>query len=149
MARLLKAWLIFYYLWVNQLGATMKASILVPLSLVGGIALGAITVNALQAQAKGPAYFVAEVEMLDEAAMREFGPKVAAVTRAHGGKYLVRSNTVTAIEGTPPKILIIATFDSVEKIQAYRNSPDYKALNDLRDKSSRERSYAAEGLPPN
>ena len=124
----------------------MKTSTIAALSVIGGLGLGGLTVHGLYAQSRAPAYYVAEVEILDEAAMREFGPKVAAVTQAHGGKYIVRSRTATAIEGAPPKIVIIAQFESVEKIVAYRNSPEYKAIDDLRRKSSRERSFAVEGL---
>ena len=68
----------------------MKTSTIAALSVIGGLGLGGLTVHGLHAQSKAPAYYVAEVEMLDEAAMREFGPKVAAVTQAHGGKYIVR-----------------------------------------------------------
>ena len=114
--------------------------------VVGGLSLGGLTVHGLHAQAKAPAYYVAEVEVLDEGAMREFGPKVAAVTQANGGKYVVRGRNITAIEGAAPKIVIIAQFESVVKIQAYRNSPEYKALDDLGRKSSKERAYAVEGL---
>ena len=93
--------------------------------------MGGLTVHGLHAQAKAPAYDVAEVEVLDEGAMREFGPKAAALTQAHGGKYSVRGRNIAAIEGASPKIVVVVQFESIEKIQAYRNSPDYKAIDDL------------------
>jgi uncharacterized protein (DUF1330 family) len=74
------------------------------------------------------------------------GLSLGGVTQANGGKYIVRGRNITAIEGAAPKIVIIAQFESVEKIQSYRNSPEYKALDNLRRKSSKERAYAVEGL---
>jgi uncharacterized protein (DUF1330 family) len=41
----------------------------------------------------------------------------------------------------------IYTFDSLEKMQAWRNSTQYKELTAIRDQSFNFRSLAVEGLP--
>jgi len=41
----------------------------------------------------------------------------------------------------------IYTFESLEKMQAWRDSAPYKELIAIRDQSSNFRSFAVEGLP--
>ena len=52
------------------------------------------------------------------------------------------------IEGEPPKArVVIQQWDSVEKIQAYRDSAAFKDLLPLRNSLAKFRSYAVEGVP--
>ena len=75
-------------------------------------------------------------------------PKAQAAIKAAGGKFLAAGGKTTTIEGEPPKPrIVIQQWDSLEKVQAYRNSAAFKDLLPLRDKMAKFRSYVVEGVP--
>jgi uncharacterized protein (DUF1330 family) len=52
------------------------------------------------------------------------------------------------LEGEPPKTRIaVIAFDSLEKIQAWRNSKEFKETRKIGDKYAKYRSYAIDGVP--
>jgi len=55
---------------------------------------------------------------------------------------------VTAVEGEAPKSrVVLQAWDSVESIQAWRNSPQYKEARKIGDKYAKFRAFAVEGVP--
>src|SRR5262245_4889395 len=126
----------------------MNARFTIALTLVSGIAIGGAAVQGLKAQAKPPAYVIVQLgEIRHASAREELRPKMAAVTQAHGGKYLARGRNVTPLEGKPaPQSVVIIAFENVEKALAYRNSEAYRALTPLRDKYAGDHSWIVEGL---
>jgi uncharacterized protein (DUF1330 family) len=115
------------------------------LALMAGSALGAAAIQGLHAQAKSPAYVITEVEILDEAAFKEFSPKVGKTMEASGGKYLTRGGRIIALEGQPPKRFVLSMFPSVEAAQAWRNSAAWNELTPLRERAVKTRAFIAEG----
>jgi uncharacterized protein (DUF1330 family) len=68
--------------------------------------------------------------------------------KKHGGRFLAAGEKVTAIEGAPPKTRVaLQVWDSMEKIQAWRNSAELKELRKVGDKYAKFRAYTVEGLP--
>ena len=63
-----------------------------------------------------------------------------------GGTFLVRAAKGTSLAGDQPKTITIVQFPSVEDAVAFDSSPQYAALKPIRDKSSKWRSYVAEGI---
>ena len=124
----------------------MKTFYVVGISAIAGIAVGAFGLQALNAQAKPKAYVINESEVLDEAAYKEFLPKVAEANKAVGGTYLARGGRIAAIQGDGPKRITIQVFDSFDQAKDYRNNPAWKALSELQKKAVKTRSYAVEGL---
>jgi uncharacterized protein (DUF1330 family) len=124
----------------------MNTRYTVALSMLAGIAVGAFGLQALHAQAKPKAYVVIETEVLDEAAFKEFLPKVAEANKAAGGSFLARGGRIAAIDGTPPKRATIQMFDSFDQAKDYRNSPAWKAILELQKKATKTRSFVVEGL---
>jgi uncharacterized protein (DUF1330 family) len=124
----------------------MKTLYMVGISAIAGIAIGAFGLQALHAQAKPKAYVVIETEVLDEAAYKEFLPKVAEANKAAGGSFLARGGRVAAIDGAAPKRVTIQVFDSFDQAKDYRNGPAWKALLDLQKKAAKSRSFVVEGL---
>ena len=127
----------------------MKTHTTVTLAMLTGFGLGAIAVQGLHAQAKPPVYQVTEIDILDqEAYLKDYVPKSRAAIQAAGGKLLAAGGKTTAIEGEPPKSrAVIQQWDSLEKIQAYRNSAAFKDLLPLREKLAKFRSFVVEGTP--
>jgi uncharacterized protein (DUF1330 family) len=129
------------------MGKHMQTKLAVGIALACGIAIGAAGLDTLRAQTKTPpGYVVTEVEILDQALFKEFAAKTGATIDAHGGKRLVRGGAVTPLDGPPPKRVIINVFESVAKAKAWRDSPEWKAIEPLRAKSTKSRDYIVEGI---
>jgi uncharacterized protein (DUF1330 family) len=127
----------------------MKNQYKVTLAMLVGVGIGAVAVQGLHAQAKPPVYQVVEIEVMNQDAyMKDYVPKAQAAIKAAGGKFLAAGGKTTTIEGEPPKSrVVIQQWDSLEKVQAYRNSAAFKELLPTRDKLAKFRSFVVEGLP--
>jgi uncharacterized protein (DUF1330 family) len=127
----------------------MKTHHTIALAMLTGFGLGAVAIQGLHAQAKPPVYQVVEIDVLNpEAYAKDYIPKAQAAIKAAGGKFLAAGGKTTAIEGEPPKSrVVIQQWDSLEKVQAYRNSAAFKDLLPLRDKLAKFRSFVVEGTP--
>jgi uncharacterized protein (DUF1330 family) len=80
--------------------------------------------------------------------------KAQALIKSHGGKFLAIGGTaganakqITAFDGQAPKRAVVQVWDSMEKLQAWRNDPEYKKLREVGDKYAKFRSFAIEGTP--
>ncbi len=130
----------------------MKTHLTVSLAVAAGFGLGAITVHGLHAQAKPPVYYVAEIDVTNpDAYAKEYVPKAQALIKSAGGKFLAIGGVaggakVTAFDGEAPKRAIVQVWDSMEKIQAWRNNPEYKEARKIGEKYAKFRSYAVEGM---
>jgi uncharacterized protein (DUF1330 family) len=124
----------------------MKSTYKVTLAALTGAAFSAAATYGLLAQGKPLAYAITEVEIIDQAAFNEFSPKVPATMQPFGGKYLVRGGKVTPLEGDAPKRVVVSVFDSVEKVQAWRESAAWKELTPIRSKAAKTRAYIVEGV---
>ncbi len=128
----------------------MKTYQKVTLALLAGFGLGAVAVQGLHAQAKPPVYYIAEIEMTNpEAYMKEYVPMAQAVIKAASGKFLATGGKVTVFDGEPPKArVVVQVWDSVEKIQAWRDSAAFKDARKVGEKYAKFRAYAVEGVAP-
>ena len=127
----------------------MKTKYTVALAVIAGFGLGAVAVEGLHAQAKPPVYYIAEIDVTNvDAYTKEYAPKAQGLIKKHGGRLLAAGQKVTAIEGQPPKTRVaVQVWDSVEKIQAWRNSKEFKDARKIGDKYAKFRAFAVEGLP--
>jgi len=129
----------------------MRAVHIVGLSALAGVALGAIAIQGLHAQAKPPVYAIVVIDEItdpatDAANAARTNEAAAAAFRDTGGRYVARTTKITGMDGSPPKRVIIARFDSAEKAQAWYNSPEQKKVNDIRMKSTKSRMFIVEGM---
>jgi uncharacterized protein (DUF1330 family) len=125
--------------------------IAIAIALVAGTALGAAAVQGLHAQAKPPAYVVAEIDVSNQDGfVKEYVPlAVKALGQAAGYKPMARGGKIVAIEGAPPKSRIaINTFANLDAAVAAYNSPAYKEARKIGNKYGTFRLYAVEGLAP-
>ena len=127
----------------------MKTRYAVVLAVAAGFGLGAVAVQGLHAQAKPPIYNVTEVDVTNlDAYTKEYVPKVQGLIKASGGRILAAGQKVTVLDGEPPKPRVaISVWDSMEKLQAYRNSAEFKESRKIGEKYAKFRSLAIEGLP--
>ena len=131
----------------------MKTRCTVALALLVGVVIGAVTVKGLHAQIK-PIYLVTEIDVTNpDAYGTEYVPKVQASIKAAGGRILALGGAggagakfVTQVEGQPPKRVVIQVWDSLQKMQAWRSSDDYREARKIGDQYAKFRSYAVDGL---
>jgi uncharacterized protein (DUF1330 family) len=77
--------------------------------------------------AKG--YLYAEFEVTDAAEFEQYRVRVAAVSAAFGGRYLVRRAEPVVLDGKwSPKRLVIIEFASPEQVRAFYDSQEYQAI---------------------
>jgi len=93
------------------------------------------------------AYVIGEVDVMDPAAYEDYRKQVGAVLAKYGGRFLARGGRVEALEGGwSPKRLVLLEFASMEQALKWYRSPDYAPLIKLRQKASRGKLVALEGL---
>ena len=131
----------------------MRSNYKVAVAVTAGVAIGALAVQGLHAQAKPPVYFVAEIDVTNpDAYAKEYAPKAQAIIRAAGGRFLAiggsaaTTGTVTAFDGDAPKRVVVQVWDSMEKIRAWRANPEYVELRKVGEKYAKFRSFAVDGL---
>ncbi len=125
----------------------MRTRYTVTLAMLAGVAIGAVAVQVLHAQAKPKAYLVAETELLDSAAATAlYGPLIRpAIDAAGGHRFNTAGGKIVGFVGEPPKRIAISQWDSLEKAQAFVSSDAFKNLAPQRDKAFKTiRQYAVE-----
>jgi uncharacterized protein (DUF1330 family) len=128
----------------------MKTKYTVALAMAASFALGALAVQGLHAQAKPPGYVVVEVAVTDkDGYAKEFIPPAAKAIEEGGGKYVVRGGKTISFQGTPPASrIVVLQFESMDKAQAWWDSPGRKNSQSIGDKYGAFRIFAVEGATP-
>jgi uncharacterized protein (DUF1330 family) len=125
----------------------MGQRIALGLAMLAGAVFGAVAVDGLKAQDKAPgAYAVIDIsEISNPDLFKTLLSKAEAPVTAFGGKFVVRTEKITAIDGTPPKRFVVIGFDSMEKAKAWSASPAQKEIDDMRLKSAKARAFMVDG----
>jgi uncharacterized protein (DUF1330 family) len=128
----------------------MNQRIALGMVMLAGVAIGATAIQGLHAQAKPQAIVVVDIgEIIDPDGFKVIPASPATSPSglaAQGGRYITRTEKITALDGTAPKRFIIIAFDSEEKAQAWNNSTSQKEINALRAKTTKSRSFIVEGM---
>jgi uncharacterized protein (DUF1330 family) len=97
----------------------MKTRYTVILAMFAGAAMGASAIQAINAQQGPGAYAIVDIaEVSDPNLFKTLGPKAGPANEAFGGKFIVRTEAITPLDGTPPKRIVVIAFDSIEKAKA-------------------------------
>jgi uncharacterized protein (DUF1330 family) len=95
------------------------------------------------------AYLHANVHVTDAAAYEEYRRQVPAIIAAYGGRYLVRGGATELLEGDEaPDRQVILEFADMASLKAFYHSAEYRPLIALRQRASRGRLVAIEGVAP-
>jgi uncharacterized protein (DUF1330 family) len=125
----------------------MKSRFAVALAFVTGVA-GVMTVQSLYAKSNPPVYVVIDIEEITDTdgfeALLKMGPGNTAAVKMSDGRYLARTDKITALDGNPPKRFVLIAFDSMEKAKAF--NADTKETNAMRAKTTKSRAFIAEGM---
>jgi uncharacterized protein (DUF1330 family) len=126
----------------------MKTSYNLAIAVAAGAAVGGSVVQGLHAQGTPPTYAVIDISnVTDPEGFKALIPKAGPATAAFGGKFIVRTENITASDGTAPKRFVIIAFDSLAKAKAWDASEAQKEVTAIRMKSSTSRQFFVEGMP--
>ena len=125
---------------------TTKSTVL---AVFAGLVIGALAIKGLQAQApsptKGPAFYIAEYEVIDREGLKPYSARVSSTLEPFGGRFTFRGGKIAALEGEAPKGIVVIAFESMEKAQAWYNSPAYREIRPIRHQAAKSRAYILEG----
>jgi uncharacterized protein (DUF1330 family) len=125
----------------------MKTHYTVALAMLAGGAIGGTAIQGLHAQAKPPVYAVVDItEVTDPEAFKQIIPIAGPAAEKAGGKYIVRTDKIVGLDGTPPKRFVVIAFDSVDKAKAWNASEDQKKVDAIRMKTTKSRVFIVEGM---
>jgi uncharacterized protein (DUF1330 family) len=125
----------------------MKARFSIALSMVVGAALGGAAIEALHAQAKPPVYMIAINEVTDgERYAKEYVPPAQQSVKDHGGEYVAAGPGTLLAGNLPQGPVIILRWDSMEALQGWRNSPEFRAALSIGEKYAKFNIVAVNGL---
>lgn len=82
-----------------------------------------------------PAYIIADEEITDPAAFDIYKSRVLPLIQKHGGRFLSRGGTATALEtgrGWTPGRMVIIEFPDMDALRAWYDDPDYAPVLAIR-----------------
>jgi uncharacterized protein (DUF1330 family) len=86
--------------------------------------------------------------LLDIPTVQKYGEKVQETLAPFNHHFIVRGGKTQALEGEPPKGIVMIAFDSAEKAREWYDSPAYQAIKPLRQSSTKGRMFIVEGIAP-
>jgi uncharacterized protein (DUF1330 family) len=129
----------------------MKGGLKTFASIACGVLLGGGAVQLLHAQAKPPAYVVAEIAVRDKQGYEEnFLKATAKDISNHGGKFLAGGydKTVSLVGDPPPNRVVVLQFANMDMVKAWRDQGAEDMENTIGTKYAKFRVYAVEGASP-
>jgi uncharacterized protein (DUF1330 family) len=96
-----------------------------------------------------PAYMISHVTVTNKEKFQSYLAETRAVGAKFGAKPVAMGSQPKMLNGESDghQIVVVAEFESMEKLDAWHNSDDYKALEPLRDAGSIQHMVAYEGMP--
>jgi uncharacterized protein (DUF1330 family) len=93
------------------------------------------------------AYVIANIEVTDPKAYEEYRSRVPAIIAAYGGRYLVRGGQFEQLEGDGQfERVVVLEFPDMARLRAFYRSDEYRPLIAIRQRSSRSRLIAVQGI---
>ena len=110
--------------------------------------ISAVAVRGLYARTTTPpVYVVVEIDEITDAngfeALRQTADTTAVEVQTEDGRYLARTESVTALDGGAPKFFAFIAFDNMTKAKAFNDS--IKKIAALRTRVTKSRSFIVEG----
>jgi uncharacterized protein (DUF1330 family) len=131
---------------------TMNRNIALGMAMLAGGAIGATAVQGLHAQGYGAganaaAYAIVDISKMNDAdTFKTLFPIAQKAMDDFGGKYLIRTDKITSLDGTPPARFVVIAFASMEKATAWHASVGMKQVDDIRLRSTNSRQFFVEGM---
>jgi uncharacterized protein (DUF1330 family) len=95
------------------------------------------------------AYVIAEVEIHDPEAYKEYLRQTPQTIAQYGGRFLARGGRAELLDGAGrPNRVAIVEFESYEQAKAWYHSPGYQDVVGIRFRNSTSRLIVVEGVAP-
>lgn len=91
------------------------------------------------------AYVIAEVDIRDAELYREYAKLTPGSITRHGGRFLVRGGATEALEGAPPKRIVVLEFADRAAAERWYHSSDYGEARAIREKAAVSRLFIVDG----
>ena len=131
----------------------MEKRYIAVLSVAAGTAIGAASSHALNAQTSPPVYFIGEIDVTNpDGYAKEYLPKAREIIKAHGGRLVAAGGAagsgteVVAVDGEPPRRVVVYQYPSMDAVQAWRNDPQYQQVRKVGERYATYRTFAVEAL---
>ena len=127
----------------------MTSALKITAALSCGLLVGGGAVQMLRAQAKPPAFVVAEIAVKDEKGYDEnFQKATQKDILNHGGKYLAGgyNKTASLVGDPPPNRVVILQFPNMDAVKEWREEGAMVMENTIGSKYAKFRIYAVEGV---
>ena len=86
------------------------------------------------------------MEITDPKGLEPYRDRVASTFEPFGGRYIARGGRIASLEGEAPKgRIVVIAFESMDKAQAWYDSPAYAQLKPFRHKAAKSRVFLVEG----
>jgi len=127
---------------------TVKIRYALSLAVAIGLGFGPAAIWSLHARTTTPpVYVVVEIDDITDAngfeALRQTADATAVEVQTEDGRYLARTENVTALDGSAPKFFAFIAFDNMTKAKAFNDS--IKKITALRNRVTKSRSFIVEG----
>ncbi len=121
----------------------MKVRWAIIIAIGVGLGLGGVAGFSLAAPSKS-AYLLIELDQITDAATfdalkHSMSMQAAVEAQMANGRYLARTEDIAALDGIPPKAVVIIAFDSEAKAKAYYEN--IKQITAMRVKAAKSRSF--------
>jgi len=94
-----------------------------------------------------PAYVIADVDVHDSAGYEAYRQQVPAIIAQYGGRYIARGGATEVLEGSwSPKRCVLIEFASMARLKAWWDSPEYRPLRAIRERTARSNVVATQGM---
>jgi uncharacterized protein (DUF1330 family) len=134
----------------------MNAGCKIGILMLTCTAVGGFGSRTLQGEARPPAYLIGQIDVTDpNGYAKEYLPKAREIIKAHGGKLVAAAGAaatgsqVVAIDGNPPKRVVIYMYPSMEALQAWRSDPAYVQVRAIGERYATYHTFAVEGSAAN
>jgi uncharacterized protein (DUF1330 family) len=92
------------------------------------------------------AYVIADIDIHDPEAYREYVALTPATLQPHGGRFVVRGGSCQVVEGDwQPGRVVVIEFPSADDARNWYDSPDYAAAKAIRQRASTGKLLLVEG----
>jgi uncharacterized protein (DUF1330 family) len=125
----------------------MKPRYIAAMSILAGAMAAGGAMQILHAQAKPPVYMIAINEVRNQDGYtREYVPPAQKSVKDHGGVYVAAGPGTQIIGNLPSGPVVILRWESMEALEAWRNSPDFQAALTVGEKYAKFNIIVVNGV---
>jgi uncharacterized protein (DUF1330 family) len=94
-----------------------------------------------------PAYFIADAFVKNAQELESFRAQAAPAVARYGGRYLVRTGLVEALEGAwQPEMILVIEFPDLERARTWYRSAEYALALAVRDNALSRHLILVDGM---